>query len=106
MNAGIGLYTRALPSYEINPNHSVMTEEEEGNCWQVWQDRQGFDLVVFRIHSIIKLSLSIDDDNEGLGDDDDLAPLEEVEDAADEASKIEEVDQKACCLAVAFLDHV
>ena len=38
---------------------------------------------------MIKLGLSIDD--EGLGDDD-LPPLEEVEGAADEASKMEEVD--------------
>merc|ERR1711877_2132 len=45
-----------------------------------------------RIHRMIKLGLSIDDDDEGLGDDDDLPPLEEVEGAADEASKMEEVD--------------
>ena len=43
-----------------------------------------------RIHRMIKLGLSIDD--EGLGDDDGLPPLEEVEGAADEASKMEEVD--------------
>merc|ERR1712029_212480 len=36
--------------------------------------------------------ISIDDDDEGLGDDDDWPPLEEVEGAADEASKMEEVD--------------
>jgi len=35
--------------------------------------------------------LSIDDDDEG-ADDDDLPPLEEVDGAADEASKMEEVD--------------
>merc|ERR1712100_388378 len=45
-----------------------------------------------RIHRMIKLGLSIDDDDEGLGDDDELPPLEEVEGAADEASKMEEVD--------------
>merc|ERR1711862_1036296 len=45
-----------------------------------------------RIHRMIKLGLSIDDDDEGLGDDEDLPPLEEVEGAADEASKMEEVD--------------
>jgi len=48
----------------------------------------------WRIHRMIKLGLSIDDDDEGLGDDDDLPPLEEVEGAADEASKMEEVDWK------------
>merc|ERR1712114_143394 len=37
-----------------------------------------------RIHRMIKLGLSIDDDEE-IGDDDDLPPLEEVEGAADEA---------------------
>merc|ERR1712242_605029 len=46
-----------------------------------------------RIHRMIKLGLNIDDDDEGLGDDDDLPPLEEVEGAADEASKMEEVDR-------------
>merc|ERR1712139_200588 len=45
-----------------------------------------------RIHRMIKLGLSIDDDDEGLGDDDDLPPLEEVEGSAEEASKMEEVD--------------
>merc|ERR1712190_555413 len=45
-----------------------------------------------RIHRMIKLGLSIDEDDEGLADDDDLPPLEEVEGAADEASKMEEVD--------------
>merc|ERR1711865_430929 len=45
-----------------------------------------------RIHRMIKLGLSIDDDDDAGGDDDDLPPLEEVEGAADEASKMEEVD--------------
>ena len=39
---------------------------------------------------MIKLGLSIDEDDEE--DDADLPPLEEVEGAADEASKMEEVD--------------
>jgi hypothetical protein len=47
------------------------------------------------IHHMIKLGLSLDDDDEGLGDDDDLPPLEEVEGAADEASKMEEVNLAA-----------
>merc|ERR1712083_210122 len=85
--------------------------EKEGSCRQVGQDSEGFDLASLRhivadiwfqldeptqfagrIHRMIKLWLSIDDDDEGLGDDDDLPPLEEVEGAADEASKMEEVD--------------
>ena len=45
-----------------------------------------------RIHRMIKLGLSINDDDDGLGDDDALPPLEEVEVAADEASKVEDVD--------------
>jgi hypothetical protein len=39
---------------------------------------------------MIKLGLSIDEDDDA--EDDDLPPLEEVEGAADEASKMEEVD--------------
>ena len=44
--------------------------------------------------------LSIDDDDEGLGDDDDLPPLEEVEGAADEASKMEDSDIIECGTAL------
>ena len=40
----------------------------------------------------MRLGLSIDEDDDALGGDDDLPPLEEVEGAADEASKMEEVD--------------
>ena len=43
-----------------------------------------------RVHRTIKLGLSIDDDDE-IGDDDDLPPLKEVE-GADEASKMKEID--------------
>merc|ERR1711975_211121 len=43
-----------------------------------------------RIHRMIKLGLSIDDDDDA--GDDDLPPLEEVEGADEEASKTEEVD--------------
>eukprot|EP00070_Physeter_catodon_P036474 XP_028343368.1 heat shock protein 90-like [Physeter catodon] len=43
-----------------------------------------------RIHRMIKLGLSIDDDEEAR--DDDLPPLEEVEGAAEETCKMEEVD--------------
>ena len=48
-----------------------------------------------RIHRMIKPGMSIDDDDEGLGGDEDLPLLEEVEDAADEASKMEEVDRES-----------
>eukprot|EP00418_Pyrodinium_bahamense_P037111 CAMPEP_0179204868 /NCGR_PEP_ID=MMETSP0796-20121207/102132_1 /TAXON_ID=73915 /ORGANISM="Pyrodinium bahamense, Strain pbaha01" /LENGTH=41 /DNA_ID= /DNA_START= /DNA_END= /DNA_ORIENTATION= len=41
---------------------------------------------------MIKLGLNSMTSYEGLGDDDDLPPLEEVDGAADEASKMEEVD--------------
>merc|ERR1712154_450331 len=58
-------YMVSKKTMEVNPKHSIM----------------------------IKLGLSIDDDDEGLGDDDDLPPLEEVDGAADEASKMEEVDR-------------
>jgi len=43
-----------------------------------------------RIHRMVKLGLSIDDDESDIGDD--LPELEEVDGAADEASKMEEVD--------------
>merc|ERR1711925_4252 len=45
-----------------------------------------------RIHRMIKLGLSIDEDDVVDEEDDDLPPLEEVDGAADEASKMEEVD--------------
>ena len=42
---------------------------------------------------MLKLGLSIDDDDEGFGDDDDLPPLKQAEGAADKPSKMEEVDE-------------
>jgi len=46
-----------------------------------------------RIHRMIMLGLNIDDGDESLGDDDDLPPLKQVEGAADQPSKMEEVDE-------------
>merc|ERR1712188_236052 len=96
----------------VNPKHSIMTELKKKAAadksdktvkdliWLLFDTSlltSGFNLdeptqFAGRIHRMIKLGLSIDDDDEGLGDDDDLPPLEEVEGAADEASKMEEVD--------------
>merc|ERR1712173_286763 len=97
---------------EVNPKHSIMSELKKKAAsdksdktvkdliWLLFDTAlltSGFNLdeptqFAGRIHRMIKLGLSIDDDDEGLGDDDDLPPLEEVEGAADEASKMEEVD--------------
>jgi len=97
---------------ELNPKHKIVSElkkradDDSGDktvrdlVWLLFDTSlltSGFNLdepteFAGRIHRMIKLGLSIDDDDEGLGDDDDLPPLEEVEGAADEASKMEEVD--------------
>merc|ERR1712224_1043266 len=105
-------YMVSKKTMEVNPKHSIMTELKKKATadksdktvkdliWLLFDTSlltSGFSLdeptqFAGRIHRMIKLGLSIDDDDEGLGDDDDLPPLEEVEGAADEASKMEEVD--------------
>merc|ERR1711896_109797 len=105
-------YMVSKKTMEINPKHSIMTELKKKAAadksdktvkdliWLLFDTSlltSGFNLdeptqFAGRIHRMIKLGLSIDDDDESLGDDDDLPPLEEVEGAADEASKMEEVD--------------
>merc|ERR1712185_43140 len=105
-------YMVSKKTMEVNPKHSIMTELRKKAAadksdktvkdliWLLFDTSlltSGFNLdeptqFAGRIHRMIKLDLSIDDDDEGLGDDDDLPPLEEVEGAADEASKMEEVD--------------
>merc|ERR1711924_105113 len=105
-------YMQSKKTMEVNPKHSIMTELKKKASadksdktvkdliWLLFDTSlltSGFNLdeptqFAGRIHRMIKLGLSIDDDDEGLGDDDDLPPLEEVEGAADEASKMEEVD--------------
>merc|ERR1712022_54458 len=103
-------YMVSKKTMEVNPKHSIMTELKKKATadksdktvkdliWLLFDTSlltSGFNLeeptqFAGRIHRMIKLGLSIDDDDEGL--DDDLPPLEEVEGAADEASKMEEVD--------------
>merc|ERR1712169_163185 len=105
-------YMVSKKTMEVNPKHSIMTELKKKAAadksdktvkdliWLLFDTSlltSGFNLdeptqFAGRIHRMIKLGLSIDDDDEGLGDDEDLPPLEEVEGAADEASKMEEVD--------------
>merc|ERR1712078_760070 len=111
-DSSMSSYMVSKKTMEVNPNHSIMTELKKKASadksdktvkdliWLLFDTSlltSGFSLdepTIFgnRIHRMIKFALSIDDDDEGLGDDDDLPPLEEVEGAADEASKMEEVD--------------
>merc|ERR1712073_182871 len=104
-------YMVSKKTMEINPKHSIMLELRKKAAadksdktvkdliWLLFDTSlltSGFNLdeptqFAGRIHRMIKLGLSIDDDDD-LGGDDDLPPLEEVEGAADEASKMEEVD--------------
>merc|ERR1711935_107599 len=99
-------YMVSKKTMEINPKHSIMTELRKKAAadksdktvkdliWLLFDTSlltSGFNLdeptqFAGRIHRMIKLGLSIDGDDEG------LPPLEEVEGAADEASKMEEVD--------------
>merc|ERR1712225_190385 len=111
-DSSMSSYMQSKKTMEVNPKHSIMSELKKKAAadksdktvkdliWLMYETAiltSGFNLdeptqFACRIHRMIKLGLSIDDDDEGLGDDDDLPPLEEVEGAADEASKMEEVD--------------
>merc|ERR1712136_527128 len=96
---------------EVNPTHSIKTElKKKGSAdkfdktvedliWLLFDTSLltfGFNLdeppqFAGRIHRMIMFGLSTDDGDEGMGDVD-LPPLEEVEGAADEALKMEEVE--------------
>merc|ERR1719231_1889335 len=102
-------YMVSKKTMELNPNHPIMKELKSKAAadksdktvkdlvWLLFDTSlltSGFNLdeptqFAGRIHRMIKLGLSIDEDDM---EDDDLPPLEEVEGAADEASKMEEVD--------------
>merc|ERR1712147_143456 len=110
-DSSMSSYMQSKKTMEVNPKHSIMTELRKKASadksdktvkdliWLLFDTSlltSGFNLdeptqFAGRIHRMIKLGLSIDDDDD-LGADDDLPPLEEVEGAADEASKMEEVD--------------
>merc|ERR1712023_90510 len=109
-DSSMSSYMVSKKTMEINPSHAIMSELKskasadksdktvKDLIWLLFDTSlltSGFGLeeptqFAGRIHRMIKLGLSIDDDDEGM--DDDLPPLEEVEGAADEASKMEEVD--------------
>lgn len=104
-------YMVSKKTMEINPYNSIMEELRKKAMadksdktvkdliWLLFDSSlltSGFSLdepthFASRIHRMIKLGLSIDED-EDMKNDDDLPPLEEVEGAAEEASKMEEVD--------------
>jgi len=104
-------YMVSKKTMELNPAHPIMSELKKKAAadksdktvkdlvWLLFDTSlltSGFGLdeptqFAERIHRMIKLGLSIDDYDEG-AEDDDLPPLEEVEGASEEVSKMEEVD--------------
>jgi len=104
-------YMVSKKTLEINAKHAIMSELKKKAAadksdktvkdliWLLFDTSlltSGFNLdeptqFAGRIHRMIKLGLSIDDDDD-VDDDADLPPLEEIEGAVDEQSRMEEVD--------------
>merc|ERR1711871_1323653 len=94
-DSSMSSYMASKKTMEINPNHSIMKDLIH-LLYETSMLVSGFSLdepglFASRIHRMIKLGLSIDEDDDddlGKDDDDDLPPLEDDEGA----SKMEEVD--------------
>lgn len=111
-NNAMGGYMSSKKSMEINPVHPIVVSLREKSAadksdktvkdliWLLYDTAlltSGFSLeepVVFanRIHRLIKLGLSVDDDDNDNADDADMPPLEEDSGAAAGDSTMEEVD--------------
>ena len=103
-------YMVSKKTMELNPGHPIMAELKSKAAadksdktvkdliWLLFDTSlltSGFNLdeptqFAGRIHRMIKLGLSIDEDDDE--EEDDLPEIDEVAGAADEASKMEEVD--------------